>query len=111
VQPHLRFGCKRQGVIVLQPEVLGLSIRWLRVRVPSPSLNRSSRKIKTCGYSHFTDTSRSKSVWGQFGDTARVALRWCCWGHLGTFPPRPARRASSRALLLPGAFSPGTEKG
>ena len=28
-------------------------IGWLRVRVPSPSLNRSSRRSRTCGYSRF----------------------------------------------------------
>jgi len=63
-QPSRRTGRARPG----------LSIRWLRVRVPSPSLNRSSRKSRTYGYGCFKTTAGANRMWGQFGGKTRVAL-------------------------------------
>jgi hypothetical protein len=40
VQPQAFFGCNILVRFSLRLDVLGLSIRWLRVRVPSPSLKR-----------------------------------------------------------------------
>jgi hypothetical protein len=53
VQPQPLFGYNFLDCFTLRLDVLGLSIRWLRVRVPSPSLNRSSRRPRTCGYCRF----------------------------------------------------------
>ena len=58
-----------------------LSIRGLRVRVPSASLNRSSRKIKTCGYCRFTSQEMPCIVWGHSGGRSRVTLRPYCEGN------------------------------
>jgi hypothetical protein len=42
-----------------------LSIRGLRVRIPSASLNGSSRKRRTCGYCRFPIMRTPHSIWGQ----------------------------------------------
>jgi hypothetical protein len=66
----------------LEPEedserrVFGMSIRWLRVRVSSSSLNRSSHKIRTCGYRRFWSRQEARQIWNNLG----TKHGWYCGG-------------------------------
>ena len=52
-----------------------MSIRWLRVRPPSPSLEVSGRKSRTCGHCCILGNAEVGSSRGQSGDDPCAAVR------------------------------------
>jgi len=60
---HPRSRAKTVSVEIEASVGFKLSIRWLRVRVPSPSLNRSGRKQRVCGHCRFRSYQGGNRVW------------------------------------------------
>jgi hypothetical protein len=88
-----RLNKRRLGRDGLGNAPTGLSIRGLRVRIPSASLNGSSRKQMTCGYCRFQKTRMLRP----FGGILGAARGWRCI-HIDPFTT--SRRTRNRGEHL-----------